>query len=569
MRPSIINIILLTCLGLSAGGFLAGYVQARAALGAFGNAERARLSAERLVQLERTADVWIERQVARIRDIGVAPLLIQGVMQPETQLRETRRYLDHVMWDGVPVQLSLLDFEGRLLYRRHDSSVASLSDPDVIQGVLDGDEHDFVRAHTSGGAVWVSVGAPVGRPGYPEGVVIATLPMSSLSNVLSVTLSDGLELRFGTRTLFRSGRVAVSESIALAETGLSVHFAPDLSALDTAIGSVERSLALQMTGVALVVLVLLNFAMRRVFVGPIGRLVDQIEGLDPDGSATERVASQEYRELDSVATAFNRLLERLGASHLRLVEANRTLEDRVARRTAQLEASNQDLERFASVASHDLQEPLRKISSFVGLLQEEHSMHLDSEGRRFLEIVSDGAQRMRALIRDLLEFSRVGRNSAPLGPVELSRIVERVVDDVHDRVETAGISLKLDPLPTVLGTDRYLTQLFQNLITNAIKFLGDGDPVIHVGAEIGEDECVVFVRDHGIGIDPRHVEKVFGMFERLHSREEYPGTGIGLAICKRVVEELGGRMWFDETPGGGTTFYCSLKLISDTEKESE
>ena len=235
----------------------------------------------------------------------------------------------------------------------------------------------------------------------------------------------------------------------------------------------------------------------------------------------------------------------------------RTQELEKARRD--LVRSNQELEQFAYVASHDLQEPLRMVASYCQLIERRYAQAVDDEGREFIAYAVDGATRMQALINDLLTYSRLGRQDQQLEPTSCAQILERVRSSLTAALEESGAILTVGDLPTVDGNPSQLSRLFQNLIANAIKFRGDRTPVITVGAERADDQGWVFsVRDNGIGMDPRHADRVFAIFQRLHSRQEYPGTGIGLAVCRKIVERHGGRIWLESEPGAGTTFLFTL-----------
>jgi light-regulated signal transduction histidine kinase (bacteriophytochrome) len=239
-------------------------------------------------------------------------------------------------------------------------------------------------------------------------------------------------------------------------------------------------------------------------------------------------------------------------------EENVELERRVALRTAELERSNEELEQFAYVASHDLQEPLRMVASFTQLLSRRYAGRLDSDADEFIGYVVEGAERMKALITDLLAYSRVNARGAPPMQVAADRPLQRALANLAPAIDEQQAVVTVDPLPTVLVDEAQLVQLFQNLIGNAVKFHGETPPAVHVAAECRGGECLFSVRDNGIGIEPQYANQIFVMFQRLHSRSAYPGTGIGLAICKRIVARLGGRIWMESMPGAGTTFFFTL-----------
>ncbi|MFQ6013453.1 MAG: PAS domain S-box protein [Thermoplasmata archaeon] len=230
----------------------------------------------------------------------------------------------------------------------------------------------------------------------------------------------------------------------------------------------------------------------------------------------------------------------------------------LASHAKELERSNAELEEFAYVASHDLKEPLRMISSFLLLLEEKYKGRLGSDADEYIAFAVEGADRMQKQISDLLEYSRVGRPSHDLETVSCEHVLDHAVANLGDAIEETGAAVTHDALPTVLADQIQMIQLFQNLIGNAIKFRGPDPPRVHISAEKSEKEWRFAVRDNGLGIDPPHAERIFTIFQRLHARDAYPGTGIGLAICRKIVERLGGRIWVDSRLGEGSTFYFTL-----------
>jgi PAS domain S-box-containing protein len=240
------------------------------------------------------------------------------------------------------------------------------------------------------------------------------------------------------------------------------------------------------------------------------------------------------------------------------VTERRAAERALEARARELARSNADLEQFAYVASHDLQEPLRAVVSYLQLLERRYGGQLDERAEKYIGYAVDGGRRMQTLISDLLTFSRVGRRDVAMEPVDLDVVLDRVESGLRVAIEESGATITRDPLPTVLGDTTQLTQVFQNLLANAIKFRGDAPPCIHVGAERQDGAWLFSVRDNGIGIAPEYRERVFVLFQRLHGRDEYGGTGIGLAVCKKIVERRGGTLWVDETPGGGSTFRFTI-----------
>ena len=247
---------------------------------------------------------------------------------------------------------------------------------------------------------------------------------------------------------------------------------------------------------------------------------------------------------------------------------NDELEQRVADRTAELAErakdlarSNSELQQFAYVASHDLQEPLRMVASFTQLLAKRYAEQLDNDARDFINYAVDGATRMQTLISDLLSYSRVGTQGKPLIPTESEAVLTKVLESIKYAIEESGAVISHDPLPRVMADPLQLGQLFQNLLTNAIKFRGENPPRVRISAERRGENWKISVRDNGIGIAQEHADRIFVIFQRLHTKTEYPGTGIGLAICKKIVERHGGRISIEPSPGGGTTFCFTIRGI--------
>ncbi|HLO33502.1 MAG TPA: ATP-binding protein [Anaerolineales bacterium] len=241
------------------------------------------------------------------------------------------------------------------------------------------------------------------------------------------------------------------------------------------------------------------------------------------------------------------------------------LELLVKERTADLEESNRELarsnenlEQFAYVASHDLQEPLRIMSSYSQLLERRYKDKLDQDANDFIEFIVDAAARMQKLITDLLAYSRAGRQTSDTFEVDCNEVLRKLVTGMARTIEEANGQVIFEKLPTITVHESNLIQLFQNLIGNALKFHGEQPPCIHVSARCVEAEWIFSVRDNGIGIEPQYSQRIFMIFQRLHPRDKYPGTGIGLSICKKIVENLGGRIWVESEPGQGSTFYFTV-----------
>ena len=247
--------------------------------------------------------------------------------------------------------------------------------------------------------------------------------------------------------------------------------------------------------------------------------------------------------------------------------------EQVRAQARELARSNVELERFAYVASHDLQEPLRMVASYAELLAQRYRGRLDADADEFIGFMVEGVLRMKQLIHDLLAYSRVSTEDRVVRPTSCEELLARALDDLRGAVAESGAVVTHGPLPTVAVDERQMRQVFQNLVGNAIKFRSKERPRIHVTAErrscaAGGSEWVLAFADDGIGIDPAYFERIFVIFQRLHTREEYAGTGVGLAICKRVIERHGGRIWVESHPGRGSTFRFVLPGLDECAGET-
>lgn len=285
---------------------------------------------------------------------------------------------------------------------------------------------------------------------------------------------------------------------------------------------------------------------------------DKIRGLEggADGYLTEPMTSDEL-----VATV--RSYVRLQQMEATLARSNRELQ----RQTVELRRSNEELQQFAYAVSHDLQEPLRAIGVYSQLLTSQYQHHADAEVQEFSRFITDGVERMQTMINDLLQYSRVERQAKALALADCNLVVERVMQDLQLQIEDTAARITYDPLPTVWADSRRLAQVFRNLLGNALKFHGAQPPRIHVSASQKDAEWHFQVQDNGIGIDPQFAQRIFALFQRLHLRQDYPGTGIGLTMCKKIVEQHGGRIWVESRLGEGASFFFTLPVEQNHDTE--
>jgi PAS domain S-box-containing protein len=277
---------------------------------------------------------------------------------------------------------------------------------------------------------------------------------------------------------------------------------------------------------------------------------------------------EEVAEIDGVTRMFlttkgpyrdadGKIIGTIGIS--REITERKKAEDLLVKMVAELKRSNEELEQFAYVASHDLQEPLRMVASYTQLLSKHYKGRLDSDADEFISYAVDGSNRMQALIQDLLAYSRAGANGKAHHEISSEEALNEALSNLRASIQESGAVVTHDSLPAITTDDAQLVQVFQNLVGNAIKYRRAELPRVHVSAaKNGGKEWNFSVQDNGLGIDPKHFERIFVLFQRLHGREEFKGTGIGLAICKKIVERLGGRIWVESEPGKGSTFYFAL-----------
>jgi signal transduction histidine kinase len=271
------------------------------------------------------------------------------------------------------------------------------------------------------------------------------------------------------------------------------------------------------------------------------------------------------QSFDEMAATLEQRVAELQLAEAELKVFNEELEQRVMERTLELKRSNEDLEQFAYVASHDLQEPLRMINSYLELFRRRYQERFDPSALEFIGFALDGARRMQELIQDLLTYSRVGTHGKSMVPADCSEALEHALANLQVAIHEANAEIVQETLPVVIGDPVQLVQLFQNLVGNALKFRGPVTPRVRVGAVLKEQEqeWEFHVADNGIGIAPQDFERIFVVFQHLHSSDTYPGTGIGLAVCKKIVERHGGRIWVESKLGKGTTFHFTLPALED------
>ncbi len=271
--------------------------------------------------------------------------------------------------------------------------------------------------------------------------------------------------------------------------------------------------------------------------------------------AQRKITEQELRKIQAKERELNYKLEQKVAARTgELVHTTQELEAR----NQELQRSNAELESFAYAVSHDLQAPLRSIKMFAQLLTQEYQELLQGQPQEYIEYITSSAERMENLIHDLLAYSRAGKNEQTWLPISLEELVNTSIRNLEVTIKENHATVNVGNLPTLMVNPTEMTQLFQNLISNGIKFRGQQQPLIEIGAVSDEDNWQIFVKDNGSGIDSKYHQKIFQVFQRLHSEDDYPGTGIGLSICEKIVKHHGGKIWLESLPNQGSTFYFTL-----------
>jgi signal transduction histidine kinase len=330
-----------------------------------------------------------------------------------------------------------------------------------------------------------------------------------------------------------------------------------LSTLHTA-GTVLDATLIVIAAALLATVLVLAFGLWRSAILPLSRLAADARQV-AEGDFEHQVEPGGPAEMRAVGLDVNRMRQRILAELSALQAANATLEAR----TEDLQRSNSELEQFAYVASHDLQEPLRKVASFCQLLQRRYAGRLDAKADEYIEHAVDGAKRMQALINDLLAFSRVGRTAQRREPVSCAVLLAQAWANLAAEVRRAHATIEVGELPVVLGEASLLTAVFQNLISNALKFRADEPPRVTVSARRDDGFWLFSFSDNGIGIEPEYAERIFVIFQRLHDKAAYPGTGIGLAMARKIIEYHGGRIWLDTAVTAGTRFWFTLPALPE------
>jgi signal transduction histidine kinase len=402
------------------------------------------------------------------------------------------------------------------------------------------------------------------------------LPPATTSDLNSVTSqAHAWRTRYAEPTIAQVGRTkkpavspdiitgkndfdALRAKVAVLQADVTSARSGALATLNSASTSLDAVFIAVAIGLAVVV-VLLALGLRATAIRPLHRLAAQARRV-ADGDFEHEVAVPGPREVTHLAADVNTMRERILLELSATQEVNATLQAHAA----ELQRSNSELEQFAYIASHDLQEPLRKVASFTQLLQRRYAGKLDARADQYIEFAADGAKRMQALINDLLAYSRVGRSEREPALVSSDAALTQARANLAEQIEATGATIETGHLPLVLAELPLLIAVFQNLLSNALKFSGDKPPRVVITVRRDEPFWLFTFSDNGIGIEPEYAERIFVIFQRLNERSAYTGTGIGLAMTRKIIEYFGGRIWLDTTYTGGTRFDFTLPMPQET-----
>jgi len=507
-----------------------------------------KLTEERMmVALDARADgisEHIHREIAFIkRTLSRAttfPAISRGVLDPENNLIETSSFLDIIRPNSEMEELSLFDYRTNIIYSTVAAPCQGFSQ--ALSGIYEKTEPDAVFFHFIGGDLLVHVGVPISPGGLVEGALGIGTPFEQILGdmlgqqqesfgVQVVETSTGKNVNYGCW----HDDIPVFKSTEYSDN-IRLNFKSDRSSIKGIAKKSLRDVFLLMTLPILATGLLTIWLAQRYVGNPLQTLSKQALAL-AGGSTAEPVPPDSHvNEIQQLSKNFD------------------MMRHEIILRTVQLERSNQELERFAYVAAHDLREPLRTISSYLSLIEDELGEAITSETKEYMDLVKRRADRLKVMLGDLLSMARLKANFDRV-PVDLNQVLEGVLNDVAGPISENQAEIHRDTLPTINGHPEMIGQLFQNLISNAIKFrVPERSPIIKIEHCVKDGGDQIQISDNGVGFDAKYAKQIFDMFVRLHGMDSYSGTGIGLSICKRVMDLHGGTIAVDSIPGEGTTF---------------
>ena len=502
-----------------------------------------------------------------LEDYATFPFMVQSVMQPERFGEKIKDYMNQLLVLGEKHKLVLLDFSGNTIYATQGMSLIDYSKEDWVRSLIDGQKPSHLGISTIQDVVYWRVAVPVIFNNLPEGIFLVEIPMDSINplNLADdnerITSSFGVLLTNGKKILTSFGSNIEGRSLEQKSNILGVTL--KYTYVETFVKEAKNTVVKNLIGIMgmfiLLTIIILLYLTRWMLVLPLKHLSTLVSEKAETEKEVELInRDQKITEVKELAERFNVMLKKVQLRRKQLIEFNKTLEMRVEERTQELAQSNTELEKFAYVASHDLQEPLRMVASYTQLLERNYQDKLDEEGKEYIYFAVDGAKRMKALIEDLLSYSRLRRDQDPFTQVACQRACESAIKNLQAMIAESQAKVTVNPLPVVWGREPQLLRLFQNIIGNGIKYRGKSTPEINISVDEKDNEYIFSVKDNGIGIEPQYQEQIFEIFQRLHLRDQYQGNGIGLAVCKKIVERHGGRIWVESKKDKGATFYFTI-----------
>ena len=515
----------------------------------------------RLTVVEDAASRW---PLGRI--IGVAMLVLGAVLLAAIAVGAVTLSNLSAGRDQVVKKIDPAALHGSQLY------VAMLNQETGLRGYLLSGQRQFLEPYGAGAAEQARQVAALrpliaGMPGAQRDLSnalnrLATWRTSYAQPAIRAVAASGKPMPGASVAVGKAEFDSVRAPLAAFQLALAAKREAAVGDLDSSASTLD-SIGIASAAALLLVMIALGVSLRAAAVTPLTRLASDARRV-AGGDFDHEVDPSGPREVHTVAVDVNRMRQRI----LRELSAVRYANVAIEARAHELERSNAELEQFAYVASHDLQEPLRKVASFCQLLQRRYSGQLDARANQYIDFAVDGAHRMQALIDDLLAFSRVGRFDRDATMISCASALSQARVNLHGEIRKAAAVIETTDLPSVRAAFSLLTSLFQNLISNALKFRGDRAPVIQISVEEQPNGFWRFsVADNGIGVQPEYADRVFGIFQRLHDRTTYPGTGIGLAMCRRIVEHYGGLIWLDTDYQDGAKFVFTLPVTPANNEE--
>jgi|GEM_PF-1843996 len=517
------------------------------------------------------------------KTLATNELLVNSLADVQERDRYLPLFFHSLQTPGeAEAQIAMTDYRGRIVASNGVST--SFDKASWIPQVMEGQHHFEI---SNGGLIVVE---PILYAGRPEGMIVLKYQPAALKQLLSVDIGDyemaiidsqgnllsKLASQVPKESLhndrFKSANWVRHRTVIDRYPSLHVVTFQSTDPTRRRLNEVVSYLGVASV-LSLIALIAGTIMTVRMTISPLMRLIEKIKTTHNTSDLSNKLEVQGVTEFQSLASSFNQMLSRLkqttvSRDHLETVNDQLTAQTAaVEAANLQLSRSNEELKQFAYVASHDLQEPLRKVNSFCQLLTEEHADQLSGDAKSYLDYIVDGSTRMRNLVADLLDYSRVETQGRPLQPTDASGACSEAIENLQESIKEHGAIITVEPLPILQADYAQLVRLFQNLISNAIKYRSEKPPEIKITVEQQKHDWIISIQDNGIGIEPEYFERIFVMFQRLHARNEYSGTGIGLAICKRIVDRLWGQISVKSEPGVGSTFSLSIPKLADLPHE--